>query len=283
MFALLLALAQPAPTDAAATLRFVESLRDPATGVYTVTPGGKPNLRAVNGGVKVTRALGGTVADVEKLRAFVLKCIDPKTGGFAEEPGGRVTVPATAVGVITAVELAIPREKFHRAINHLRDHAKTWEEVRIAAAAVEAWGVTDCPFDFKPWFALAETELERELAAPQPATRENSMPRTVGSVSAFELRLGVAPAKVRSNFKLGETQWAAGGWGAAEGKPCDLETTYRIMRALHLLGEKLQDPAKLRAFLRTCRNADGGSAVVPGDPSTMSSTYYAAMVEKWLK
>jgi hypothetical protein len=279
---LLLALAQPTAGEKAATLRYIESLRDPATGVYTVTADGRPNLRAVNGACKATELLGSTVAGVDKLRAFVLRCYDPDTGGFAEEPGGKQTVPATAVGVITAVEVGVPKAEVRKAMDYLRDNAKTWEEVRIGAAAVEAWGPADCPFDLLPWFKVWERELLASNRLPTPGSTDNGSARTTGSLAAFELRLG-RPKADYYRGKLPATQWAVGGWGVGEGKPCDLESTYRVMRALHLLGEQPKDPAKLRGFLRSCRNPDGGYAVTPGGPSSMSGVYYAAMIEGWLK
>jgi hypothetical protein len=38
----------------------------------------------------------------------------------------------------------------------------------------------------------------------------------------------------------------------------------------------------MRDFVASCRNKDGGYGVKPGDPSTMSGAYYAAIVSKWL-
>ena len=70
--------------------------------------------------------------------------------------------------------------------------------------------------------------------------------------------------------------------GKAGAKGSDLETTYRVMRAFHLLKEKPKDVAKLKEFISKCRNADGGYGVAPGQPSTVSGTYYAAVVGKWL-
>ncbi len=273
---LLVALAQPSPADTAATLRFIESLRDPATGVYKVTADGKPNLRAVNGGVKTTRALGGTVADVDKLRAFVLSCIDPATGGFAEEPGGKVSVSATAVGVITAVELGIPKDKFRMALDHLKANAKTWEEVRIAGAAVEAWGVKDCPFDLADWDKIADAAGEAAVGGP----REGGA-RDVGGVVAFKLRLGrELPAREAVAGFLQSGQRPDGGWSKPGADDSDLESSYRVMRALHLLKAK-PEAAAVRQFI-TKPIASGKSTITysappptttaPKAPPTTSST-----------
>ncbi|MGO9416384.1 MAG: prenyltransferase/squalene oxidase repeat-containing protein [Syntrophobacteraceae bacterium] len=42
------------------------------------------------------------------------------------------------------------------------------------------------------------------------------------------------------------------------------------------------DAAKLRAFVAKCRNADGGYGVMPGQKSTGSGTYFAAIILHWL-
>jgi hypothetical protein len=73
-----------------------------------------------------------------------------------------------------------------------------------------------------------------------------------------------------------------GGFGKPGDKGSDGETTYRVMRAFHLLKEKPKDVAKVREFFARCRNADGGYGVAPKQPSTVSGTYYAAVVSKWL-
>jgi hypothetical protein len=73
-----------------------------------------------------------------------------------------------------------------------------------------------------------------------------------------------------------------GGFGKAETKVPDGETTYRVMRVFHLLKEQPKDVAKLKELLGKCRNADGGYGVAPGQPSSVSGTYYAAVIGKWL-
>jgi hypothetical protein len=260
------------------TLRFIDSLRDPATGAFAVTKGGKPNLRAVNGAVKAAKHFGRPIAEMDRLRAFVTACYDPATGAFAEEPGGKPSGPATAVGVITAVQVGVPRATVRKAMDYLKANAKTWEEVRIAGAAVEAWGVTDCPFDLAAWDAVADEAGQAAVGGP----REGGA-REVGSVVAFRLRLGrELPTRTQAAEFLRAGQRDDGGWAKAGEAASDLETCYRVMRALHLLKEKPEAGA-VRGFLKACRNADGGYAVTPGGPSSMSGTYYAAMIEGWLR
>jgi hypothetical protein len=273
------AAAQTPEIDAAvkaklATLKYVQSLRDPATGAYRVTPDGKPSLRAVNGAVKAIKYLGGRLPEPEKTAAFVLSCYDPKTGAFAE-PGGKPDVAITSIGVMAAVELGIPKEKYAKAMGYLKANAKTFEEMRIGAAAVEAFGVKECGIDLGPWLKAATEMRERKVTTA----------RALGSAAAFELRLGQTLTKAEKSGAanmLRLFQRDDGGWGKEDEKQSDLETTYRVMRAFHQLNEKPSDVAALRKFLANCRNADGGYGVTPGAPSTMSGVYYAAIVSKWL-
>jgi prenyltransferase beta subunit len=263
--------------DRLATLKYVQSLQDPATGGFKVTADGKPSLRACNGAVKAIKYLGGKVPNEEKVKAFVLSCHDPATGAFAE-PGGRPDVAITSIGVMAACELGIPKEKFAKAMSYLEKNAKNFEEVRIAAAAVEAWGVKDCPFDLKPWFDVAKT-FESYLGPQRP----DDLARGLGSLTAFNLRLGRPvnnQARVEETLRAG--QRSDGGWGQPGKTGSDVETTYRVMRALYLLKAKPNDTAKLRAFLASHRNMDGGYATKPGDPSTMSGVYYCTIISKWI-
>jgi hypothetical protein len=283
LFAPAVAAGQTPEIDAAvkaklATLKWIHAQHDPATGAYKVTPDGKPSLRACNGAVKAIKYLGGKLPEPEKTAAFVLSCHDAKTGTFAE-PGGKPDVAITAVGVMAAVELGIPKEKYAKAMDYLKANAKTFEEVRIAAAAVEAWGVKEAPFDLAPWFQAVRWRME-DLGE---AEAKDGGARDLGSVAAMYLRLGRPVKDPRAvGRQLAVGQRADGGWGKAGESASDLESTYRVMRALRLLKAKPADPAKLRGFVALCRKADGGYGVTAGAPSTMSGVYYAAIVSKWL-
>src|SRR5581483_4013861 len=158
------ALAQPTAEQKKAAIKWVTDLQDPTGGFYLAPQDPKvdsiprPSLRATNGAVRAIKYLGAEIPNKEKHAAFVLKCYDPKTGAFAE-PGGKADVASTSIGVMAAAELGIPHEKYAKAMDYLKENAKTFEEVRIGAAAVEAWGVKDCPFDLKPWFEIAAKEF----------------------------------------------------------------------------------------------------------------------------
>ncbi len=50
-----------------------------------------------------------------------------------------------------------------------------------------------------------------------------------------------------------------------------------------MLKEKPKAPGKLQEFIAKCRNEDGGYGVTPGSPSNLSATYYAGIIQHWLK
>ncbi len=261
-----------------ATLKYLAGLQDPATGAFAPTAVvGKLSLRATSAAVRATKYLGGEVANPEKATAFVLSCYDPATGGFYE-PLGKPDVAVTAVGVMIAVELGLPEAKFPKAVEYLHANAKTFEDVRIGAAALEAIGKK--PDWLDAWVKLANAQLNNDGTAG----KGDGLARDSASVAAMKLRLGYPlanKAKVLDAIKAG--QRPDGGWGKAGTKTSDAETTYRVMRALMLAKEKPRDADKLRAFFAACRNADGGYGTAPGEPSSVSGVYYQAIVAKWLK
>ncbi len=280
--------AQPTADQKKDTIEWILKLQD-ATGGFYLAPQPpdidampRPMLRATNGAVRSLKYLGAEIPNKDKHAAFVLKCFDAKTGGFAE-PGGKPDVTITSIGVMAAVELKIPKEKFAKAMDYLKDNAKTFEEVRIGAAAVEAWGVKDCPFKLEPWFDIAkDSEENKNFPILRPFDKDDA--RDIGSVTAFVVRLEFFPAKAMKEAlpDLKSSQRDDGAWGKKGEKTSDIETTYRVMRALMLMKEKPKDIKKLRAFVDSHRNKDGGYATKPGEKSSMSGVYYCVIVSKWL-
>jgi len=274
-----------------ATLKYIESLRDPATGAYKVTPDGKPSLRACNGATKAIHALGGELRDKDKVAKFVLSCYDEKAGTFAD-PGTKADVASTAIGVITACGLNIPHDKFKGAMDYLGKNAKEFEDVRLSAAAVEAWGVKNCPFKLDVWLEVAEAHLKAAfMATGKSEVRNGGTARDIGGATALKLRLGAVEQRKADAFTNGDFTAALllrgqrpdGGWGKKGAKTSNIETTYRVMRALLLLKvPTVLDVEKLREFIASHRNKDGGYATEPGKPSSMSGVYYNTIIAKWL-
>jgi prenyltransferase beta subunit len=262
-----------------AALKYVYALEDKAGG-FKADPDAKTGLRATSSAVRAIKYLGGKVAVPDKHAAYVMACYDPKTGGFADTPGGKPDVTTTCIGVMAAVELGIPRDQFAKAMDYVGANAKTFEEVRIGAAAVEAWGLKECPFKFDRWLEVVDEFGKVPLIEVKEGGARNSAGYTVTT-----LRLGrtIPPEQTASLVEILQNgQRDDGGWAKPEGKGSDLESTYRVMRAFYVLKQKPKDVAKLRAFLGECRNADGGFGVQPGQKSGVSGTYYYAIITKWL-
>lgn len=271
--------------DGQRTAKWILSCEAPGGGFYLAPRDPRSDavprasLRATNGGVKALKYLGAEVPNKQKHAEFVLSCYDPKTGAFAE-PGGKPDVTITSIGVMAAAELGVPHEKYAKAMDYLKENARTFEEVRIGAAAVEAWGVKECPFKLDEWKDIAFKEIPAKMLPPADGGA-----RLIGSLAAFSLRLGVVTEEVLPGATakvLNEGQREDGGWGKKGEKASDIDSTYRVMRAMYLLKEKPKDVKKLREFVAARRNKDGGYATEPGGKSSMSGAYYAAIITHWL-
>ena len=113
------------------------------------------------------------------------------------------------------------------------------------------------------------------------------MVRWLGSFVAFRCRLdgddgrGYVGREKHAEL-LQRGQVADGGWRKRREKASDIESTYRVMRALMLLKAPPKDAKKLREFLAAHRNKDGGYATEPGKASSMSGVYYNSIIAKWL-
>ena len=287
-----LAYAQPSAEQKKETIKWVTELQAPDGGFYLAPQDPKsetkpvPSLRATSAAVRALKYLGADIPNKDKHAAFVLSCFDPKTGGFSE-PGGNPDVAITSVGVMAAVELGIPKEKFAKAMDYLKENAKTFEDVRIGAAAVEAWGVKDCPFKLDAWQEIVDKYYrDLELKLTDESLRDGEA-REICSIAAFLWRLklveddGKASDRPAAFLAVG-TAANDGGWGKKGEKTSDIESTYRVMRAFMLVHGKPKDVKKLREFIESRRNKDGGYATKPGDKSNMSGVYYCIIISKWL-
>jgi len=261
-----------------ATIAYIEGLRDKETGAYKVTADGKPSLRACNGAVKSLNALGEKVTEIEKIQKFVLNCYDEKTGAFAE-PGGKPDVTITSIGILVASEIGVAKKDFPKAMEYVLANAKAFEEVRIAAAAVEAWGAKGLKLN-----SLIDV-VDKAAQAPVEDPQDGSA-REVAAVAVSSLRFEHAiPDFVRDLFLtsvLVPGQCDDGGWRKKSEKTSDIESTYRVMRAFKMLDAKPKNIPQLEKFLVSHRNKDGGYATKPGDPSSMSGVYSAVILSKWL-
>jgi prenyltransferase beta subunit len=222
---------------------------------------------------------GGEAKDPEAAKRFVARCFDKPSGGFADTPGDKPDVTSTAVGLMALVELKVPLDDYRdAAVKYLGEHAKGFEDIRIAAAGLEAAGKR--PPQAKEWLKqIAAMRNDDGLFG-----KDNGVARETGGAVVGLLRLGGDVddrAVVLRALKAG--QRADAGYGKPGALDSDLETTYRVMRAFAMLKGQPNDVKGLRAFIAQCRNADGGYGIVPSQPSTAGSTYYAAIILYWLR
>jgi hypothetical protein len=234
-------------------------------------------LGATSSGLRALKYLGGEPRDKDACIKYVERAFDNNAGGFiGVQPGLKPDVNSTAVGLMAVVELKMPVEKYADAAKYLGENAKTFEEIRIAAAGLEAVGK-------RPPQADAWLEQLAKMRNPDGTYgKGDGMARDTGGAVVAVLRLG---GKVQHKDKVLEVLKAGqrddGGYGKADARGSDLETTYRVMRAFHMLKEQ-PDAEKVRKFVAKCRNEDGGYGVMPGERSAVSGTYFASIILHWL-
>jgi prenyltransferase beta subunit len=270
-----------------ATVVFLQKLQAPDGGFLAAPPGSAPgpdsrsSLRATTAALRALKFFGGAPPDRAGCRRFVQLCFNPATGAFVDHPGSpsKPDVATTAVGLMALVELEIPLDRFRqRAVDFLAEHAAAFEEIRIAAAGLEV--VKARPAQAAEWI-----EALKRMQAPDRTfgTGDGKARATAGGVVTL-LRLGAQvehPEDVATAIRAG--QRADGGFGQAGAAESDLESGYRVLRALAMLRTKPADVAKCSAFIARCRNPDGGYGVAPGKPSSVAATYYAASMLRWLE
>jgi prenyltransferase beta subunit len=238
-----------------------------------------PNLRATLGAVRALKYFGGEVPDPKACAEFVRSCFDSASGGFVNHPGlDKPDVVVTAVGLMAIVDLHMPRDAFlTKGIRYLAEDARMFEEIRMAAAALEA--VKERPAQADQWLEELAKMQNKDGTFGQGA----STARATGSAAAAILRLeGKLANRDAVVAALKRGQRSDGGYGKEEANESDLETCYRVVRALVMLKERPTDAQALRAFVAKCRNTDGGYGLAPRQKSSTSTTYFAAIILHWL-
>ncbi len=272
-FATAPALAQT-PAEYAETAAFAAAHQN-KDGGFTAKLGEKSSLGATNSGLKVLLHVGGSVPDVLACVKYVKSCRD-SSGGFAQEPSGKPDVITTAVGLMAASELKIAdADLVKAAIDYLGKNAKTFEEVRMAIAGLEAVH-TPSP-DFPRWLDQINTLREPDGTFGKGAGKAYA----TGGAAAAILRMGMKLENrdaIISAIKAGQHD---GAWSKEDGPP-ELGATYRVMRALYMLREK-PDVEQLMSFIKRCRQSDGSYASSPGGTGDMGGTYTATIITRWVR
>lgn len=265
-------------TPEAVTLLYLRHLQTKTGGWVPAKGEVNPSLRATSAALRALKYFGGQAADRESCMKFVAACFDKASGGFRDRPDvGKPDVTTTAVGLMAVVELKMPVADFAGpAMEFLARHAKTFEEVRIAAAGLEAIG--KLPAQAGDWRKLLANMRNKDGTYGRGAGQA----RATGGAVACQLRLGEKVEDATVILKvLKAGQRDDGGYGHADAKSSDLETTYRVLRTFVMLKDR-PDVEKLKAFLARCRNDDGGYSVTPGGKSSAGGTYFAAILRHWI-
>ena len=210
----------------------------------------------------------------ESPKEFVLKCYHPETGSFSLKPGQEHDVRSTAMGLMAMAELKMPVANYAKAIDqYFATRANSLPDIYIATAALHSAEL--------PASKAAEWIASYEATRGEGGRYGNAVVETAGAVNTI-LRLGGSlQNRAATAAYIRASQLEDGGF-AKPGSGSDLATTYRMMRALWMLKER-PNLERCRGFLARCRNDDGGYGVEPGKPSSVSATYYAAIVLHWLE
>jgi prenyltransferase beta subunit len=274
--------------EAQATIKFVQSLQQSGGG-FVGAPSAqdaaaKPvsSLRATSAAIRSLKYFGGELPNRDKVTEFVKSCFDPQSGAYSDTPKGKPDVIVTAIGIMAAAELKLPADLYMtKAVGYLTANANEFEEVRLAAAGLEA--ADKFPKDaVGRWLA----DIDKLRNGDGSFGKPTGDARMTGSCVALILRIGGKMNEAQRKASLNVLfagQRVEGAFGKADSNTSDLESSYRIVRALHMLNEKPKDVEKLKGYIAKCRNADGGYGVEPGKPSTVGGTYYAGIILHWLK
>ena len=264
-----------------ATIAYVQKLQTSTGGFLSVEP--KPNvrlaptLRSTSAAVRALKYLTAEIPDPDACKKYVASCFDPATGGVSDMPGGKPDVFTTSVGIMAVAELKMPLDKYGKpVVDYLAKHVQTFDDIRIAVAGLERIHKESPRHD--RWLH----DVNR-LTIPETGDPGSGVARDAASILVTRMRLGWDFKYTDPMVKLLQSgQRKDGGFGKDKVEGSDLETTYRVMRAFVMLKSKPRDTASIRGFVARCRNADGGYGMMPGDGSTVGSTYFAAIIVHWL-
>jgi hypothetical protein len=180
---------------------------------------------------------------------------------------------------MAVTELKMPTEKYAAGINKfLTDHAKSFEDIRIAAAGLER--IKGKSPKNEEWLK----EVAKLMNKDGTFGKDAGLARDTGGAAVVLMRLGGELPNRDSVLKaIREGQRQNGGFGKEDNEiASDLETSYRVMRCFMMLKAQPKSVEGMRSFVAKCRNEDGGYGPAPGEPSNVTATYFAAIILHWL-
>ncbi len=236
---------------------------------------GEPSaLGSTNAGLRVLKHVGGSVPDILACVSFVKSCRVPG-GGFAPAPGGKPDVVTTALGLMAASELKIAdSDMIREMVVFLGKNARSFEEVRMAAAGLEAIGI------YAPESPRWLQQIQGMRNADGTFGTGAGIPFATGGSAAAILRLGYPLDHREAVIKAITTaQRPEGGWSKDDGPP-DLPSSYRIMRAMFMLHERA-DIDRLLDFVARCRKSDGSYSPTPDAEGSLAGSYLGTILIYW--
>ena len=254
-----------------------------SSGGYIPQKGSSPSLRATLSARRSLKLLGVKAPSPEKDILFVASCVDA-SGAFVDRPNEKATATLASVGLLLASDLLMHQNpeyvkliEFNK--RFVLNNAKSFEEIRMGAAVFDGLGVV--PSRKNDWVRqIRATQSEEGGYGPS-----GSRLRDTGGVIAALLRLKEPLAKQERQALIEFLlmgQGKDGGFGVTESAPSELDSSYRIGRALWMLGV-MPDAKRMRLFLEKCRTPSGGYSVQPGEEPTLVDTYRALIISSWLK
>ncbi len=265
------------PTELAQTANYIAAFQNPDGG-FAAKVGGPSTLGGTSSAIRSLKYTGGSIPDVLAAIKYVKSCYNPEIGGFAPTPGGKPDIATTAVGLMAVSELKIADDKMIEATaKFFSENARTFEEVRIAVAGLEAVKKT-LPDDFKKW----STDITKTQNPDGTFGEGAGKARETGGKAVALLRMGEKVDKQDAVVAfLKEAQRPDGAWSKGE-DGSELESTYRIMRFFFMANQS-PDLERLKSFIAQCRHSDGGYGVKPGAEATPGATYYATIIARWAR
>ncbi len=262
------------PAEMAQTAAFAASHQNEDGGFSDQAVGQPSTLGATNAAIRILHYVGGSVPDVLGCVKFVRSCRVPG-GGFSSRPGGKPDPITTAVGLLAASELKIDDpDMIRESVAYLGRHARAFEEVRMAAAGLEAIGVTSP--DAPRW----DHQIQAMRNPGGTFGTGAGIPFATGGSAAAILRLGMPLENRQAIVKAILAGQTPEGGFSRDGGPPDLSSSYRIVRALYMMRER-PNLDNLLGFVARCRKSDGSYSVTPDGKGSLGGTYLGTILTYW--
>lgn len=261
------------------TISYVQSLQTKEGG-FRIAPGNGPaSLRATIPAIRALKYFGGKPKDPQAIQDFVQKCYDPRTGGFKDNPSAKPDVFTTAVGIMAMQEVSTKKDELalKKAIRYLTKNAKSFNDIRIAAAGLESAGIS--PAQAKEWLRYLQSLKNKSGTYGNGSGKA----RATGATTVAILRLKDSLGNEESLLKeMLNGQREDGAWGKEGTEGSDLESTYQVMRAIARLKAQPKDKKALLRFLAKCRKPNGSYSMTPNGKGNVVATYFAGIIHHWL-